>query len=71
MTTNAETLSLDDLPGDFGSAFPEPRCWGSNSYEHYKGECRHFEEDDAEDDDGDSWELAVREERERFGENDA
>lgn len=67
MSTNAEILSLDDLPGDFGPAFPEPRCWGFNSYEHYKGECRHFEEDDR-DDEPDSWELAVREERERLGE---
>jgi len=32
----------DDLPGDFGPAYPEPECWGETSYEHYKGECRHF-----------------------------
>ena len=20
----------------------EPECWGINSYEHHKGECKHF-----------------------------
>lgn len=50
MTTNEATLSrleakhldIDELPGDFGPAYPEPECWGENSYEHYKGDCRHF-----------------------------
>lgn len=32
---------LDCLPGDYGPAYPEPECWGENSYEHYKGQCRH------------------------------
>jgi hypothetical protein len=27
----------------------EPLCWGRDSYEHYLGECAHFEE---EEDDG-------------------
>jgi hypothetical protein len=27
------------IPGEFD--FQEPECWGFNSYEHYKGQCRH------------------------------
>lgn len=69
--------AIDDLPGDFGPAFPEPECWGFNSYEHYKGECRHFQEDelcdrcgyaecrcdDAEDDSLREWLDELRSER--------
>jgi hypothetical protein len=28
----------------------EPLCWGRDSYEHYSGLCRHFEEEELEDD---------------------
>jgi hypothetical protein len=27
-----------------------PLCWGLRSYEHYSGECRHFEKEELEDD---------------------
>jgi hypothetical protein len=49
LATVNELIDDDDLP--FGDEDPlEPRCWGLRSYEHYSGECRHFEEE--EDDDG-------------------
>jgi len=35
---------LDDWVSD-DTGFEEPNCWGFNSYEHYKGGCRHFEEE--------------------------
>jgi len=36
-------LELDDLPGDFGPAFPEPepRC---HPDDHFRRECWHYEE---------------------------
>lgn len=31
------------VPTDFDLYGPyEPECWGINSYEHHKGECKHF-----------------------------
>lgn len=32
-----------EIPGESG--FREPECWGLDSYEHYKGQCRHQLED--------------------------
>ena len=49
LATVNELIDCDDLP--FGDEGPfEPRCWGFKSYEHYKGECKHFEEEELEDD---------------------
>ena len=43
----------DDFVPDIDDGPYEPTCWGFNSYEHYKGECKHFEEEELDDDDGD------------------
>lgn len=36
--------TIGDPPADLGPAYPEPECWGETSYEHHKGECRHYQE---------------------------
>ena len=41
--TPEELDAMGPEPGDTG--FSEPVCWGLNSYEHYRGECKHFNDE--------------------------
>ena len=44
------TLTTEELeamyPSDPDGGFREPDCWGFNSYEHYKGVCKHHAEEE-------------------------
>ena len=48
--TVSEMIDDDFIPDPYDGPY-EPRCWGFNSYEHYKGECQHFALDEAATDD--------------------